>query len=69
MSLKIDKSNMKKYLIAAMLSFSLAMLTVDMSRNLQRNPAPIIYNIERLPHYGRRRPLRRHFVPELSVKL
>ncbi len=60
---------MKKYLIAAMLSFSLAMLTVDAGKSLRRNPIPIIYSIRRLPHYGRRRPLKRHFVPELSVKL
>ncbi|OGU11068.1 MAG: hypothetical protein A2X61_00150 [Ignavibacteria bacterium GWB2_35_12] len=59
---------MKKYLIAAMLSFALAMLTVDASRSI-RNPVPYVYKIDTLPGYGRRRPLKRHFAPEFSAKL
>jgi hypothetical protein len=53
---------MKKFIIALIVSMSLAMLSAEMNTRA-RQPAPIVYKITELPRYGRRKPLRNHFEP------
>jgi hypothetical protein len=53
---------MKKFIIALIVSMSLAMLSAEINTRA-RQPAPIVYKIAELPRYGRRKPLRNHFEP------
>ena len=53
---------MRKLIAAAVISFALAMLTVEGSSYSERRQTPIIYELETLPVYGRKRPLKKHYV-------
>lgn len=59
---------MKKFIIAVIVAFSLAALSAELNSR-PRQPAPIVYKITELPRYGRRKPLRNHFVPDYNQAL
>lgn len=60
---------MKQIILAILISFSLAVLTAQSGTHAYRQKPPIVQKIGILPEYGRRRPLKHHFNPDLSARL
>lgn len=59
---------MKKLILTIFISFTLAMLSMESGSLANKRPVPIVYKIGMLPEYGRKRPLKRHFVADFSVR-
>ena len=59
---------MKNLIVALLISFYLAIESVDNRNVISRELVPIVLSIDNLPVYGRKMPLKRHFIPEFVVK-
>ncbi len=52
---------MKNLLLAVIISMTMAMLSASSINLSYRRQIPIIYELEELPIYGRKRPLKMHY--------
>jgi|DewCreStandDraft_4_1066084.scaffolds.fasta_scaffold00019_202 hypothetical protein len=59
---------LKKILIMLILTTTLAISNVDTSR-IQRTPSPIVLNIEYIPPYFRRRPVKKYLFDDFNELL
>ena len=57
---------MKRFVLTIVISFALAVLSADdAAAGFKRQP-PIVLELDNTPDYGRKRPLKRHFVPQYN---
>ncbi|MFH1052243.1 MAG: hypothetical protein V1779_15090 [bacterium] len=56
---------MKKYIATILISFILAVLSVDGVNVMNRRIIPIVFSIERLPRYWRKKALKFRFFPSI----
>lgn len=58
----------KKLLIMLILTTTLAIANVDTSR-LQKNPTPIVLNLEYVPNYFRKKPVKKYLFDDFNERL
>ncbi|HYF02141.1 MAG TPA: hypothetical protein VEC36_02110 [Patescibacteria group bacterium] len=57
---------MRHIFLSIILAFTLAMMSAGRTNMSQRERPPIVMRLESQPQYGRKRPLRRFFTPQLN---
>ena len=53
---------MKKIFTTIVIAFYFSIITIDGGTVSYRTPPPIIYRIESVPQYMRKKPVKRHYV-------
>jgi hypothetical protein len=59
---------MKKYVATILISFILAVLSADDKAFINKRIIPIVYTIEKLPVYWRKKVLNMRFFPKIILK-